>query len=368
MDTGVWVLGVALAIAGYGVLVIRLARIHRLPEPDADRLLVELPRLGHHIALYHYPGRRRWAEPVILCHGLASNRYNVDFFDDGGGQDRLSLARRLRDRGFDVWSLETRGHGHARVNGGRWGLYDEVAEDCVVAVDTVRQMSGSQRIFWVGHSWGGLIPLVHEATRAPHLAGIIAVGTPGRFARAPRLLHPLLRMVEALPPRLPLPLIARLALPIAEPLALLARYIAPQLTRLPGPVLRRLLASLPAAVPGGIVAELARFARHGGVVDGEGRRFDWREMTTPVLFVAGERDWLAPVDSVRTAYEAVGARDKEMVVARTDDDSPRSFGHGGLLLGEHAPDVVFPVLEAWLEARARPRRTSQANGVDHPTG
>lgn len=369
MDTWVWALCVAaVAAAGYVVIVIRLARVHRLPEPDAERLLVELPRLGHYIALYHYPGRRRWAEPVILCHGLGSNRYNVDFFDDGAGQDRLSLARRLRDRGFDVWSLETRGHGHARVDGGRWGLFDEVAEDFVVAVDTVRQMSGSQRIFWVGHSWGGLIPLVHEATRAPRLAGLIAVGTPGRFARAPRLLHPLLRVIEALPPRLPLPLLARLALPIAEPLALLARRVAPQLTRLPGPVMRRLLASLPAAVPGGIVSDLARFARAGALEDAEGRRCSWGEMTTPVLFVAGERDWLAPVDSVRAAFEAVGARDKKLMVARTDGASPRSFGHGGLLLGEHAPDVVFPALEAWLEARAHPRNAPRPNGVEHPAG
>ncbi|MEM1025520.1 MAG: alpha/beta fold hydrolase [Myxococcota bacterium] len=368
MDTWAWVLSGVILLTGYGLLAVRLARVYRLPEPEAERLLVELPRLGHHVALYHYPGRRRWAEPVILCHGLGSNRYNVDFFDDGEGQDRLSLARRLQDRGFDVWSLETRGHGHARVQGGRWGLFDEVRQDFVVALDTVSQMSGSRRVFWLGHSWGGLIPLVHEATQAPRLAGLIAVGTPGRIRQAPSALHPILRVLERVPIGLPLPLMARMALPMAAPLALLARVLAPRLTRLPDPMLRRLLASLPAPIPPGIMADLARFARIGGLADEEGRRVDWSEMNTPVFFVAGQRDWLAPVPSVRAAFEGVGAEDKTFLLARNEGQGASDFGHGGLLLGEHAPEVVFPAIEHWLEARAHPHAEPRANGVAHPIG
>ena len=66
-------------------------------------------RDGWRITLHHRPPRpAAHASPVILCHGMGSNRYNVD------GPGRTSLARFLQRRGYDVWVLELRGAGCSR--------------------------------------------------------------------------------------------------------------------------------------------------------------------------------------------------------------------------------------------------------------
>ena len=145
--------------AGYWAWVRRLAQRWRLPETGVERVVVELGTPGHHIALHHYAAEDpRWRAPVILCPGLAANRYNMDFFEDGSGRDRFSLARYLNAEGFDVWILETRGRGWARVpRGSRWTVEDEVAEDLPAAIETVLDLTESSEVFWVGHSWGGLL-------------------------------------------------------------------------------------------------------------------------------------------------------------------------------------------------------------------
>src|SRR5512140_3464556 len=63
---------------------------------------------GWRLALYrHAPGRRSHRTPVLLCHGMASNRWDMD------GPGRISLARYLVRRGYDVWVVELRGAGRS---------------------------------------------------------------------------------------------------------------------------------------------------------------------------------------------------------------------------------------------------------------
>src|SRR5689334_4166748 len=64
---------------------------------------------GSAIALGRYlpRERRRFQQPVVLCHGLGANRFALDF------DERHSLARYLARRGFETWVLELRGRGLA---------------------------------------------------------------------------------------------------------------------------------------------------------------------------------------------------------------------------------------------------------------
>ena len=66
-------------------------------------------RDGWRITLHHRPPRPgAHGSPVILCHGMGSNRFNMD------GPGRASLARHLNAAGYDVWGLELRGAGRSR--------------------------------------------------------------------------------------------------------------------------------------------------------------------------------------------------------------------------------------------------------------
>lgn len=60
---------------------------------------------GWRLAAYRYT-RRTKRTPIILIHGMGSNRYDVDFPDP-----RISLAKYLYRKGFDVWVIELRGGG-----------------------------------------------------------------------------------------------------------------------------------------------------------------------------------------------------------------------------------------------------------------
>src|SRR3954470_21859465 len=99
---------------------------------------------GAHVALgrYHPRGQRRFAEPVVLCHGLGANRYDLDF------DERYSLARHLAGRGFEAWVLELRGRGHASPPG-RYNFDAQAEHDVRAALKTVLA-AGAARALWVG--------------------------------------------------------------------------------------------------------------------------------------------------------------------------------------------------------------------------
>ena len=61
---------------------------------------------GWRLAVHHYrPQAGVRGLPVLLCHGLSSNRYTFDLPGSPG------LARFLSDHGRDVWVAELRGSG-----------------------------------------------------------------------------------------------------------------------------------------------------------------------------------------------------------------------------------------------------------------
>src|SRR5262245_43087892 len=61
---------------------------------------------GWQIAVTRYrPEKPNGREPVLLCHGIGTNRFNLDLTDE------LSLARALAAAGHDTWLVELRGRG-----------------------------------------------------------------------------------------------------------------------------------------------------------------------------------------------------------------------------------------------------------------
>jgi hypothetical protein len=67
--------------------------------------------------------------------------------------------------------------------------------------------------------------------------------------------------------------------------------------------------------------------------------------------VAGERDLLAPIQSVRAAAEFTGGP-AEVVVLNKANGFSADYGHGDLLLGRNAPGEVFPRVAEFLERHA----------------
>lgn len=355
-----WDVVLAILAGGLGLYLLAawtMARRYRLPDSPAERLVLELDRPGHHIALIHHePPHRRYEDPILLCHGLASNRFNMDFVDDGTGSDRRSLARYLARAGFDTWILETRGHGHAKVpKGARFDADDQLAQDVPVAIEAVLDQTGAERLMWVGHSWGGLLQAFFQARGhrlADRVAGMVALGSPGTPNLQDRLqwVRPVARALTwSLRSRIPLRRVAQLCLPLLPLLAVLIRWWRPRQASMETGFLLRLFASLAEDIHRSWLEKSLVWADQGAFPD----ESNFGRIRVPMLLIAGANDLIAPPAAVAYLAERVGSSDVTFRTMGRADGCRVDYGHGGLLVAREAPDEVYPVLRAWLAARAR---------------
>src|SRR5215471_16390461 len=101
---------------------------YRLRRPP-PKLLRQRCSDGWKLGVHYRPAARRcFAEPVLLCHGVAANYLNFDF------DPPFSLAHVLAERGFDCFSVDWRGSGASRRSPGRlpWASYsvdDHIRKD-----------------------------------------------------------------------------------------------------------------------------------------------------------------------------------------------------------------------------------------------
>jgi pimeloyl-ACP methyl ester carboxylesterase len=330
-------------------------------DRDPELLRVSVGSAGHHIALVrHAPENPRFREPVVLCHGLAANRFNVDFVDDGHGSDRLSLARFLSRSGFDVWVLELRGRGLAQVpSGADWTVDDEVSEDLPAAISAVIEETGSDRLFWVGHSKGGILQfLLHarEHPEAARIAGLVALGSPGTFRHQQPLVRRFIRPGRLLVrwfSRVPMRTLGILGLPLAGLIHVAGRRFLPAIAANDGPRLRRVMVNLPADIARGVAEQFFSWIEsHDGEYLGTREGESAARIRVPLFLIAGSHDLLAPPGAVEVLRERVGSEDVSFEVMGKEQGCMVDYGHGDLVIGQHAPDEVFPRVRDWIANRA----------------
>ncbi|MFL5345494.1 MAG: alpha/beta hydrolase [Hyalangium sp.] len=324
---------------GEGLLTLpfRPDELYRVPTDDGA---------GIALGRYHARGERRYAEPVILCHGLGANRFHMDF------DERYSLARYLARAGFETWVMELRGRGLAGP-ASDFTFDDQAEHDVRAALRTV-VASGSKEVLWVGHSKGGLLLYGHLARNpdAPVRAAV-TLGSPFTFAVQPglrvfmRRIEPLLRL-KSIPTRR----ITSIAL-LGAPPGPMTRYMM-LADNMDPDVVRRALANVPADLAGGVVRQFARWIDTHAFTSYDGS-FDYRvplsEIRRPFLLMAGSRDLLAPPLAVARAKEHLGGPVK-LVIAGKAHGFAADYGHADLVLGRRAPDEIFPLVETFLSAHA----------------
>jgi len=337
-----------------------------LDRDERPRSYTARTRDGWRIALYRYtPRRGAHRTPVLLCHGMSSNRWNMD------GPGRISMARYLKRRGYDVWVVELRGAGRSTRptlwNRKRyaWTFEDYVQHDAPAALQVVLRETGAAQVHWVGHSMGGMIayallmtPIHRKIASAVTLASptmsdvghpVLDFGLPYRY------------LLRLLPPRVLLGTGARFGAPFAP---LLARLLSDSIAELgwyPGNADLRLLTTLMLTavddLPASLLREFARWYETKAMSD-RYAMFDFTEhlerITTPIMIVAGGKDGLTPIRDLKHVYDRIAARDKVFRVIGKDHGDAHDYSHADLVLGLHAPDDVYPVVLSWLESHRQP--------------
>lgn len=347
------VLGAALVLATALVWTLR-ARTLSL-STRADATFTAKTDDGSEVTLLRYaPIEPRARElPIVLCHGFGANRFNLDF------DDQYSFARYLRGRGYDVFVLELRGTGRGK----RDQSFDQhVRYDVPAAIRQVLAVTGAEKVNWVGHSMGGMLMYAALPGVARELVHAVAtVGSPATFAHQPLLralarpyfwFKPVLRLIvpngNELPARVFAPFVRSMGLPLVSALA--------NLRNMETSVIRRALWNVVTNVSPNLLEQFALWAREGsgpaplGVDDDS----HWERIEQPMLFVAGAADWaLAPPAAVKHAFYRVASARKEFVVASVATGFSADYGHGDLILGQRAPQEIFPLIERFLWAHRR---------------
>jgi pimeloyl-ACP methyl ester carboxylesterase len=307
--------------------------------------------------------------PVVLCHGLGLNATFWTITD-------RHLPEQLVARGYEVFLFDFRGAGESapvgtpgRVNArlrqtfllelgeGRWTVDEIVRYDVPAVLDRVKEVTGSDRVNWVGHSLGGMLmfPYLERSPEAGRVASFVAMGSTVTLAKPPqadilranRALRVLARVVS--PGRLGRPLMYEsLRFP---GLALIDRIYYSAANVDPRTVSRFYGYTLEDTGPSAL-RQLDPYLRYGHFVSAD-RRIDYAggldRVTVPVLMVAGDGDVLSDVPSTELTFNALGSPDKTLLRFGKAEGHVADYGHCDLVWSRHAPREIFPSVIDWLD-------------------
>lgn len=132
-----------------------------------------------------------FGEPMLLVHGFCQNRHA---WTSG------EFVKNLLFFGLDIHILELRGHGKSSLEFqkeraakfGRkppadlewdWDIDSYFLYDLPAAVAGVRRITRRERIFYCGHSMGGMLGYGYAGIHQEHFEGIITIGAPAEIGK-----------------------------------------------------------------------------------------------------------------------------------------------------------------------------------------
>jgi pimeloyl-ACP methyl ester carboxylesterase len=354
-----WMLWALLIVGGLNLLwIVGVRWWYRLRAPPPERLTTRCQD-GWELTVYlRRAPERRFEEPVLLCHGLAANRYTFDF------EPPYSLSHALAEQGFDCFIVEWRGIGGSRPppRGRRWPdvtVDDLIAQDGPALIELALARTGARRAFWVGHSLGALVGYaVAQSAHAERLAGLLALGAPVFFP-PDALIRRLIRVGNRVswPRGLRNEWLSRTLAPFLGYVTLPLSDVIINPRHIPPPIQRKVYANMMASMSRNVLRQFRDWIDHDAFRSFDGR-VDWRSglarLTLPVLVMGGSQDRLASPQNLRAQFALVGSQDKELYIFGCERGDKMDYGHGDLLFGTGVAQEVHHVARTWLQAHATP--------------
>ncbi len=295
---------------------------------------------------------------VLLVHGFAQNRYSWHL-------STRSFVNYLADGGLDVYNLELTGHGRSREYGTAPARsFDDYVDDTASVLRALTSWAAVDRLFVVGHSLGGAVCYA-TATRAPEctagvvgIAGMYSFGSNpmtrgiGRFLEALRPLQPLVRKLGA---GVRSRFVGRA---IVDRLEAADRFseLFPMAGWVPGSTEPHVLQER--LIRGfdwtglNILLTMMRWASDGSFEGEGGQNYgdEFARLDLPLLVIAGDKDRLLPPADARPAYDLSRSSDKTYKLFSPVHEEVH-WGHLDIVLGEKAPQYVWPYVARWLMER-----------------
>lgn len=170
---------------------------------------------GWKLNLIRYYSKNTYKNPVILCHGLASNKNSVDFGEFKSKDwlkyslaSYLSIIKKEEKKSFDCWVAQLRGRGkkisydpEKNPEKYNWCVDNYIEKDIPTIINYVKNWyienkKYDPKIFWIGKSMGGMIAYGYAQTNEgkKNLKGLITIGSPTAFQYNSILLEPIARI------------------------------------------------------------------------------------------------------------------------------------------------------------------------------
>ncbi|MCX7958124.1 MAG: alpha/beta hydrolase [Deltaproteobacteria bacterium] len=313
---------------------------------------------GFHLAVSRrIPKQRKFREPVILCHGLGANRYNLDF------NAEYSLARRFADIGFDTYIAEMRTVGLSSrphlFSESRWNIYfdDIVKYDVPAIIKNARIKSSSEQVFWVGHSLGGMImyAALQNKDIENQVKSLVTISSPPVFTCQPELKRfiPMLKSAKIFSHikqefwgTLFAPYLTR-AIPYSE--------IAANMDNIETHVLKRIFVNLATDISSTLVNQIGRWVEEGHIKDRSGE-IDFSEgisvISIPVFAITGSVDLICPPEAILFLKEKMKEEQIKITIAGIHSGFSTDYGHGDIIFGKKAPLEIFPLITSHIESQS----------------
>jgi len=324
-----------------------LKTVHSIPLPGGGALSVVRKRLFPEI---DHRG------VVLLVHGFGQNRYTWH-------TPHRSFVNYLAFRGYDVFNLELRGFGRSGQFGSRMPDHPDVhfEVDVPTAVEAVRHLVPTDRVFLIGHSLGGACAYAAAPFVERSLRGVVTLAGLYRFAPVWGIMAVVSWLATALertgrPSDVVLPVqhVGRLFGSLNRVMNSRVYRPIPLQPWYPGtieePVLSYINKWAYDRASLGVALAIAWWGRLGRVTGRSGRDYlgDFDRLDLPLLVLAGSHDVLIPPSGVKPAYENSQSHDKAFRVFGPNDGG-HHWGHVDLILGTDASGYVWPTVADWLD-------------------
>ncbi len=336
------------------------------------------------IVRYSLPGASPKKAAVILCHGFNLNNKFWDL------DKRSAMARYLAANGYDVYAPDLRGSGKSskplfsRLKGlfkfdvedmphmfikaptdltkFNWTIDDHIHSDIPAILKLVREKSGFDKVYWIGHSMGGLIMYGYlEIYGSEFIAGFVPMSS---MIVIPDPLNEHLKLIAEQKPLMTASLIVNTTAasqlrnftfgtvkhPI-EDLLMDTQNMHDDV------VFRFFRLSIDDTAPG-VVSQFSDSIREGKIISTRAT-YSYSDrlhlIKTPMLFMLGSNDGFLSEKEVLTAYNSVSSLDKEMLIFSRENGHLADYGHCDLVVGKNSAVDVYPAVLTWLEQRISQR-------------
>lgn len=317
--------------------------------------------------------------PILLCHGFASNRYDLDF---DGETDKYSLAKFLSKRGFDTWVLELRGHGRSKKKGLKkwfdWNFDTYVNHDAPDAVKYIKEKYLKEygidtKIVWIGHSMGGMIAYGYGSTEEgrKNLKAVVTVASPVKFSGffenlekiPPYNLQGLIKIAQNIcPPRLNKPFLTPFYVKLIK--NLIEKFFVNK-DNIDTDVLNKFwengveIISCKKLFQFAFMIETNDFCkfpkypklcRMFSLFCPSSYTKNLKKFITPLLVIAGNGDNVAVKENVFEIKELIGSSDVTLKLF-SKENSSADYGHLDLILGFNSYREIFNEIHGWIERK-----------------